>query len=276
MNQTFSLSRFGRLLYKYFSDNRGQLLTSLAMLTGILLTVSTLIYLGVPFLVDQKRVAFLFVIGWFAWFVFTWMQVEVLNHRERSINYLLQPASQLEKFLLIWVISGVGFLTVYLLLFTVVDAVGVGYVNSRNWTPEQLSTIRQVDGVLRITPFYKSEQLLPPAHILVLTGLLHPVCLATFLFVKRYSLPIVSVVIVIVLVTGFFINFYTVKAMLSPAHVVSVLPLESPTVKLPASSVYRTIDLPQPLGDIIRYATGITGIVLLYVIAFFRLKEREV
>ena len=276
MNQTFSLSRFGRLLYKYLSDNRGQLLTSLAMLTGILLVGALLFYTGLPSQVDRNRGAFLFLVGWFAWFIFTWMQVEVLNHRERSINYLLQPASQLEKFLLIWVISGVGFLTVYLLLFTVVDAVGVGYVNSRNWTPEQLSTIRQVDGVLRITLFYKSEQLLPPAHILVLTGLLHPVCLATFLFVKRYSLPIVSVVIVIVLVTGFFINFYTVKAMLSPAHVVSVLPLESPTVKLPASSVYRTIDLPQPLGDIIRYATGITGIVLLYVIAFFRLKEREV
>ena len=276
MNQTFSLPRFGRLLYKYLSDNRGQLLTSFALLTGIMLIGLVVFYRGLPFATDRNRGISLFVFGWPLWFIFTWQQTEVLNHRERSISYLLQPASQLEKFLLIWLVSGVGFLVVYLLLFTVFDAFGIAYVNGRNWNPEQLRAIKSVDGITSIKPFYKSSYPLPPTHILVLTGLLHPFCLAAFLFVKRYSLPVVGVLVLVVLAAGYFINFYTVQALLTPAKVVTVLPLENATVNLPSGNGYRDIILPQPLTDVFRYTTGIAGVLLLYVIAFFRLKEREV
>ena len=39
MNQTFSLTRFGRLLRKYFTDNRGQLGANLALLTVVLMNL---------------------------------------------------------------------------------------------------------------------------------------------------------------------------------------------------------------------------------------------
>jgi len=276
MNQTFSSSRFGRLLSKYISDNRGQLLTSLALLTGILLVGALLAYRGLPFQADRNRGVLLFFFGWLLWYIFTWQQTEVLNHRERSINYLLQPASQPEKFLLIWLVSGVGFLIVFLGLFSIIDALGVAYVNTINWTPNQLKIIRQVDGLLVIKPFYQSENMWPPAQLLVLTGLLHPFCLAAFLFIKRYSLPIVGVLILVTLAAGYFVNSYMLTWLLDTAEPLSVLPFERAIVESPKGMAVRKLDLPQPLGDIIRYTTGIAGIVLLYIIAFYRLKEREV
>ena len=138
MNQTFSLPRFGRLLRKYFTDNRGQLGANLALLTGLMLALTVMFYSGLPFTVDRNRAISFFFLIWVSWYVFTWLQTETLNHKERALNYLLQPASQFEKFLLLWLVSGVGFLAVYLLLFTVMDSLGVAYVNNKQWTPYQL------------------------------------------------------------------------------------------------------------------------------------------
>ena len=280
MNQTFSLPRFGRLLYKYFSDNRTQLLLNVALLTGILLIGAVIFYRDLPFQADRNRTISLFLFGWPIWYVFTWQQVEVLNNRERTMSYLLQPASQLEKFLLIWLISGIGFLIVFFSLFFIVDALGVAYVNGKDWTPDQLRTIRQADGLLTIKPIFQSDHgwTRTPAQALVLIGLLHPFCLAAFLFVKRYSLPIVGVLILVTLAAGFFLNSSFVSWLLVAPKAVQALPFGQTSVEYSTGkgSLFRKLELPQPLGDIIRYSTLAVGIVLLYIIAFFRLKEREV
>ncbi len=278
MNQTFSLARFGRLLSKYFSDNRTQLLLNVALLTGILLIGAILFYRDLPFQADRNRSISLFIFGWPIWYVFTWQQVEVLNNRERAMSYLLQPASQLEKFLLIWLVSGVGFLLVFFGLFAAIDAVGVAYVNGRDWTSEQVQAIRNVDGLLTIKPFFRSDHGWPPAQALVLIGLLHPFCLAAFLFVKRYSLPLVGVLILVILAAGFFLNSSFLTWLLDAPKSVQAIPFGQTSVEYSTGkeSLSRRLELPQPLGDSIRYATGITGIILLYIIAFFRLKEREV
>ncbi len=276
MNQTFSSSRFGRLLSKYIADNRTQLLLNVALLTGILLIGALIFYRGSPFQTDQNRTLLLFLFGWPLWYVFTWQQVEVLNNREQAIGYLLQPASQLEKFLVIWLVSGLGFLIVFFGLFTITDAVGVAYVNGRSWSPEDLGWMRQTGGSLSIKPFYQSNHIVPPAQILVLTALLHPFCLAAFMFIKRYSFSVVGVLILVMLAVGYFINSYMLTWFLNTAEPLSTLPFERAIVESPKGMAVRRLDLPQPLGDIIRYTTGITGIVLLYMIAFYSLKEREV
>ena len=277
MNQTFSLNRFGRLLRKYFTDNRGQLLANLGLLAGILLVGALLFYTGLPHQADRNRGISLFFFGWPLWIVFIWQQIEVLNHRERSISYLLQPASQLEKFLLIWLVSGVGFLTVFFLLYTTVDVFGVAYVNGRDWTPDQLKTIRDANGIMSIKPFYQSRYIWPPAQILVLTILLHPFCLAAFFFVKRYSLPIVGVLILGIITAGIFVNSYLAHWIVNTPEPINIMPFEQLSAQSPLNRYdYRRIDLPQPLSNQLRYSVGVIAIVLLYITAYVRLKEREV
>lgn len=277
MNQIFSLPRFGRLLRKYFTDNRGQLLAGLALLIGLMLALTVMFYSSLPFAVDRNRAIPGLFLGWAAWYIFTWQQTDLLNHKERALNYLLQPASQLEKFLLLWLVSGVGFLAVYSLLFTIVDSLGVSYVNGRQWTPYQLAQIKMAGGIMSIKPFYQSDNFWPPAQILVLTGLLHPFSIAFLLFVKRYSLLLVGVLIIVLLAAGYFLNSYLLHWLLNTSEPLSAMPFESVGVDAPTSvGVSRKIGPPQPLGNQLRYVVGITAVVLLYITAYFRLKEREV
>ena len=129
---------------------------------------------------------------------------------------------------------------------------------------------------MSIKPFYQSDNFWPPAHILVLNGLLHPLSIVFLLFFKRYSLPLVGVLFMVLLASGYFLNSYVLHWILDTREPLSALPFESVGVDAPTGLGYRRIDLPQPIGNQLRYVVGITAVVLLYITAFFRLKEREV
>lgn len=149
MNQTFSFARFSRIFRKYFIDNRGQLLANLALLVAVLFVVFIFMYRSYPREVESARAKIIFFLGWGGWYLFIMQQVTVLNLNERAINYLMQPASQLEKIVLLWLVSGIGFLLVYVVTFTLFDYVGVAFVNNRHWTSDQLSQIHRIGGNLK-------------------------------------------------------------------------------------------------------------------------------
>ncbi|GAB3043169.1 hypothetical protein [Spirosoma pulveris] len=266
MNQTFSISRFGRLLRKYFIDNRGQLLTNLALLLVILITVALIMYSGNPVAVERNRAIPFFFVGWAAWYIFVWQQTEALNHKERAMTYLMQPASQLEKIVLIWLVSGVGFVVVYGLLFGLVDAAGVQYVNSKEWPT----------GTQPLTAYYRFEGYIPP-KLWLFTLLLHPVALAFLLVVRRYSLPLVAVLTFLLFFIGLIVNTLIIRSVIDLGEGNMAGPFDHIGVPSPINEkLYRLIDFPQPIGDQIRYAVGIMAIIILYITAYFRLKEREV
>lgn len=274
MNQTFSLSRFGRLLRTYLSDNRGALFINLLLLIGILSVSSLFFYRSYPDVVDRNRQVVYFLIGWAAWFVFTGQQVIALNDKEQAITYLLRPASLFEKYLLIFVISGIGFLVVYLLLFTLVDVTGVSYVNHRNWTPDQLHRIQLMAGRLHIESFYASETISHvPMAVWAFSLLLHPITLVFALLIRRFTLPLVAVVIIALAVIGTVGNDYFVHGLFGKVEVQGLPFSDSSVIR---NNNFRQIELPQPLGNQIRYAVAITVVVLLYITAYFRIKEREV
>lgn len=275
MNQTFSFTRFGRLLRKYFTDNRGQLLANLALLIVGLIILATVIYTGkYPQAVERTRQIPFFFIGWTAWYVFTWQQTETLNQKERAITCLLQPASQLEKMILIWLVSGLGFLIVYSLVFTLIDGVGASYVNHHQWTPEQ----QKIVGSYQLSPWYKSDEFYKvPLMIWVLSALLHPFALVFLLTIRKFTLPLVVVLGFCLFVGGMFLNSAILSGLTGSDSASYVTPFSNFWSQPPTGeSFYRTINLPQPIGNQLRYAVGIIAVVLLYITAYFRLKEREV
>ncbi len=171
MNQLFSVARFGRLLRKYFTDNRGQLLANAGLLIGSLFVASVFTYQGSPGSVIEMRTLLFFVLGWPCWYVFTVQQISVLNQKERAMNYLMQPASQFEKILLIWLISGVGFVLVFGLVFTALDSVGIWFVNHRNWSPEQIAMIKRQGGLFKLKPFFADASVRKiPVQLWAFTG----------------------------------------------------------------------------------------------------------
>ncbi|WP_461131820.1 hypothetical protein [Spirosoma aerophilum] len=242
---------------------------------GILCIMALFFYISYPDDVDQKRPLIFFFIGWTALYVFTVQQVSLLSEKERAITYLLRPASVMEKYLLIVLISGVGFVVVYLTMFTLVDAVGVSYINHRHWPSDALDWIKRVNGNLQIDPYYRSKAMTDiPATIWVLTILLHPVALAFALLLRRLTLPLVTVVIIGALVLGMVANHYFMGGLLNGERVRMSFPFaDSGIIR---TNVLRDLELPEPLGSQIRYSVGILAVIFLYVIGYFRLKEREV
>lgn len=273
MNQTFSLSRFSRLLRTYFIENRKALLVNVAVLFVILAGLAFLVYSSFPWAILRTRVFLLFFTGGAAWYIFTVQQVAVLNEKERAITYLLRPASKLEKWAQLVVISGLGFIVVYLLLFTAIDAIGVWYANNRPVEPGRLTDLLNRS---TIEPWFVPSQLRDiPTVLWVDALLLHPLSLAFALLIRRYSLPLIPVLAFFVFVLAILGNQQLLGNMIDSGQDISSTPFNKISV-FPKDSTWRTIDLPQPVGDIIRYGVGVSVVLLLYVTAFFRLKEREV
>lgn len=278
MNQTFSLNRFGRLLRKYFTDNRGQLLANLGLLIGGLSVASMFAYQGVPGAVTDARMLVFFLLGWPCWYVFTVQQITVLNQKERAMNHLLQPASQFEKIALIWLISGIGFVLAYVSIFYVFDSVGVWFVNQRDWSPEQLKRIYWQGGMFELTSFFatKGPGRIPP-QLWAFTVLLHSFTMAFALLIRRHTLPVVVVIAFALITFGFLGNNYLLHALTGSDSITSVSPFFDARAESPLNQYdYRRVDLPQPLSNQLRYSVGIIAIVLLYITAYVRLKEREV
>lgn len=275
MNQTFSIIRFKRLLRKYFTDNRGQLLANTGLLVCSFFVLGAFVYQGSPGSVSELRYILFFMLGWPCWYVFTLQQTSILNQKERAMTYLMQPASQAEKIMLIWLISGLGFMVVYLSVFGVLDFVGTAFVNNRNWSPEQVTVIRMQGGLFQLKSFYDEKNLSEvPAQLWVFTALLHSFTLAFSLLVRRYTLPLVVVIAFALIIFGCVGNNMLLHTLAGSSIMNSITPFAEAVAKSP--SQYRTVNLPQPIGNQLRYLIGITVIILLYITAYVRLKEREV
>lgn len=278
MNQTFSAARFGRLLRKYFTDHRGQLMANTGLLIGGLFVASLFAYQGSPGAVTEMRTVLFFLVGWTSWYVFTVQQTEVLNQKERAMNYLMQPASQFEKIGLIWLVSGVGFLLVFTSIFALFDSVGVWFVNNRDWSPDQIALIKRQGGLLTLKPFFvASHTENVPVQLWSFSVLLHAFTMAFSLLIRRYTLPLVIVTAFALLVFSFLGNNFLLHILTGSGWISSVSPFAQATAQSPLNQYdYRTIELPQPITNQLRYALGIIAIVLLYITAYVRLKEREV
>lgn len=278
MNQTFSILRFGRLLRKYFIDNRGQLLANLGLLIGCFVVSGVMIYQSGPVEVKNIRSVLFFMLGWPCWYIFTVQQVMVVNQKERSINYLMQPGSQFEKIALIWIISGLGFMLVYMLMFFFVDIIGVSIVNNRHWTPDQLVMIRQQGNLLKIESFFDDLSINDvPTPLWVFTALLHSFTLAFALFIRRYTLPLVVMIAFGLLFFGLVSNNFLLQSLTGSGTIRSSFPFADAIVRSPIYQYeYRKINLPEAISSQLRYAVGIVVIILLYITAYVRLKEREV
>jgi hypothetical protein len=281
MNPYFSPNRFGRLTRTYFIENRAALLLNVGLLLVVLIICSLFVYDNFPNFVVQGRMATLTMIGVLGCGVFTVQQVSALNTKERAIVYLLRPASQLEKYLLILLVSGLGFLLVYSLLFVLIDAVGVSFVNHRNWTPAQLADLKRYqddDGaVLKVDPIYKFQDIRRYSPVnWVAVILIHPVSLTLSFLFRRLTLPLVALTIVALVTTGILGNKAVQSWLFTTGDVEVNYSLPFSHVSLKKEEVFRTLELPEPVGTQVQYLVGVAVVVLLYLTAYYRLKEQEV
>jgi hypothetical protein len=118
INNTFSAGRFGAYLEKHLVDNYRFYLMSIVVLTGLLLCM--LIFVGIlePSFTRYSDLLPFYMGGLYvAGLIFTSMSFNELANKPHGIDYLLLPASHLEKFLTTLLITTIGFLLVYHVAF---------------------------------------------------------------------------------------------------------------------------------------------------------------
>jgi hypothetical protein len=114
VNNILSANRFGAYFKKHLVDNYRLYLLSLIVLTGILLLSLLFILLTEVNINSYSDLLPFYLIGLYAaGLIFTSKSFNELGNKPQGIDYLLLPASHLEKFLTTLLITTVGFLIVY-------------------------------------------------------------------------------------------------------------------------------------------------------------------
>lgn len=274
MNQSFSVKRFSLLLKKYILDNRQSLIGSAAIVLVITCFFSVLIgYSGLPDHVKDFRIALFInlytILGGF----FTWQQTNEFNNKQRVLALLLVPASQLEKFLVLFTITSLCFGGYYLVIFSGIDLIGTYYVNNREWSVRDLNYIRLENMKLPIGYFNVSSIFTNYSNYTFL--LINPIILVCVLSFRRYSI-VFTMLTIFFLVYGLALIYrYNLFDLIDTAQIDGVLPLSDIRVHDKLHN-FRDIFPAQPIGSLIRWITICIVVIGWYATAYFRLKEREV
>jgi hypothetical protein len=148
-NNILSASRFGAYLKKHLVDNYRLYVMSLIVLTGLLLFALLFAVFAEPSIHTYTDLIPFFLIGLYvAGLIFTSKSFDELGNKSRGMDYLLLPASHLEKFLTTLLITTIGFLSVYHVAFFLAVKAGESILSLRNGTPliNDLAYNRQANG----------------------------------------------------------------------------------------------------------------------------------
>jgi hypothetical protein len=130
-SNVFHAPRFGAYFKKHVVDNLRLYLMSLVVLVGILIALGLFGILtnGREVINPALLLPFYSILLFGAGLIFTGFSFIQLGDKPRGIDYLLLPASHLEKFLTTLLITTVGFLLVYHIAFGAATFIGVGIVS---------------------------------------------------------------------------------------------------------------------------------------------------
>src|SRR4051812_5173973 len=118
VNNTFSAGRFGAYFKKHLVDNYRFYLMSIIVLAGLELLVLFFVTVMDTTYSRYSELMPLYLIGLFlTGCIFTSLSFSELGNKPQGIDYLLLPASHLEKFLTTLLITTIGFLLVYHIAF---------------------------------------------------------------------------------------------------------------------------------------------------------------
>ena len=119
----FSLSRFGRLAQKHYTDNARRYLTMALVMWGVIIFMYWIN--GWPTATENQ--SGLFSMLWIVWLIssLTWIKISLIEYFQpkTAVSAFTLPASPLEKYLFAWLNSLLGGTGLVWLLVAVTDAV---------------------------------------------------------------------------------------------------------------------------------------------------------
>jgi len=273
MNQIFDFNRFSLLVVKHWADNKKRYLLSVLAYMGLLVgwyTFTMLVDSRFPMNQGLQMVTFfftLFTVGSF----YASQYFRELGSRSRGINFLLVPASTFEKVLCGLLYTVVLFFAVFTVAFYLIDIlmvwIGQNFVSDVPYPADQRGILNVFDAArVHVNPE-------TTINILWLYFSLQSIFLLGSVYFEKYSF-IKTIIAGFVL---FFILFCVVYVSYD------MMPKGDYANGILTSYIIRTkgkedhlVQLPNWFGQLLYYLFMYGIAPFLYIVTYFRLKEKQV
>ena len=255
--------RLALLIRKQAVENYRFYLMTVALFTGLLACLYALTYPALQRPRDFQEV--LFIASLFSGgCVFGNLLIRDLHENTKSIWFLMLPASALEKLLNLLFYAVVLFVPVHLLLFYAVDVPAVAIYNARHPESPSARVLDLFDESSGMGSYYYSFLVV---QALVLVGSIH---------FKQYSL----VKSALGIFAFFFILSYVhrlVAGSVVDGEISNAVPFHNFTVATQEPDAERiTVYLPETAQNAVVFAAKFLLTPFLWLVAYFKMKEREV
>ncbi len=258
-----NLKRLALLIRKQAVENYRFYLLLMAIFTGLLICLYALAYKTLNRPGDFQEVIFiasLFSGGC----VFGNLLIRDLHENTKSIWFLMLPASALEKLLNLLFYAVVLFVPLHLLLFYAVDIPFVAVYNARHPENPSARVLDLLGEGAEMVPNYFGFLAVQAA---VLTG---------SVYFKQYSLVKSVLGVFACYIILFYLNGL-LAAMLMDAKIADAFPLVGFTViENEVAGIHTYVTLPETARHAVAFAVKFLPAPLLWLVAYFKLKEREV
>jgi len=282
MNQIFSFNRWLLLIGKHWSENKKKYLLGLLALTGIMIVWFVLNIMMDPYDAMDESIQYgtyfvgLFIVGC----LYGSMLFSELSSRPKGISYLSVPASHFEKMLSAQLYGVVIFFVCYTLIFYVADFVMLKIANAVSYAYwEKHYSDGQAFPQRRIVNVFWGNKRAGRVNVNILflfllayfaiqsAYILGSVYFTKFSFIKTTLALIAAWIVIMVFydkVLGSFVPHGGFSDGFSTYHLYN----ESDTGKI--------IRLPEWINTVILFLLKYAFAPVFWVVAYFRLKEKEI
>ena len=276
MNSTFDFSRWGLLVRQHWIENKKRYLLSMGAMAGILFMWFfwlSIVEDKTPMdMMTQKASYFflLFVSGCF----YASQFFRELGSRSRGINYLLLPASALEKLLVGLLYAIVLFFTFFTGIYYLVDVIMVTAVNAIHpaYTIPDANGVIQKTSVANVFGWFGIENGAP----FFLSGYfaVQAAFLLGSVYFEKYSFVKTVISLFFIVLVMFMINEYLLEPILPEGSFVK--DIGSFRVFNEKEGSDFLVELPVAVRNVITSLVQYGFPFLFWVVTYFRLKEKEV
>lgn len=259
MNNTFSFTRFFRLFAKHTREQWRTYLMSAAVLIGILIILFSLFAYSNNGAVPVKfQIVYFFIFLIFSGTIFTSMIFSELGDKKKAIPALTLPVSHFERFLVAWIYSFVIFQVVFIACFFAVNSITV---QIGNHNPLIHNEVMQLDFKIDVIFF-----------LYVAFIALHAVTLLGAIYFEKLHFVKTAFILFIFLALLSLVNYIMIHGMFN-SGVHPTAPFKN--LNLDGNNAYSQIH-PNPTADTIFIVMIYVLTLLLWITAYFKLKEKQV
>jgi hypothetical protein len=272
MNQFFSFKRFSLLVSKHWADNKKRYVLSMVAFVGLLVAwfvFTILVDSRFPMGTGIQMITYffsLFVVGSF----YASQYFRDLGSRSRGINFLLVPASAFEKVLCSLLYTVILFFVVFTALFYLVDVLMVSITRSF----VVMDYPKGEGGILNVfesakLPFDGKSTI----NILLIFFAIQSVFLLGSVYFSKYSFIKTVISGFVVFFIGFFFFYFLYEMMPNGGYSNGFL--TSYLINGNGKDDYL-VSIPSWVGKILYYFLMYGIAPFLYIVSYFRLKEKQV